>query len=331
MSNNLKIIPLCPPFNKGLRLERVVDSSRGMSEGRGVLFVILLILSARFLSYAQGGQSGLSFLKLGVGARSLGMGEAAVAAANDPSTTHYNPAALLLSPNPRLLIMHKEWTQGTQTEFLAASFSLESFTLGAFLNATSVPDVEIRQRPGPAEGAFTARNAAIGASAAYSIDEQISVGLSMKYLYEKIYVDEADGLGFDVGALYRSPWDVTFGFSLTNVGSMAELRSESSKLPTTLRIGAARSEMLESIDGNLMLAADLVSILPEKNTHLHLGAEFTYDETFSLRAGYISGFETRNFTTGAGLRYGFVTVDYAFVPFRLDFGTTHTFSLMVDF
>lgn len=293
--------------------------------------IILLMFICSVSVFAQGGQAGLSFLKLGVGARSLAMGEAAVAAANDPSATHYNPAALRLLSAPQLLIMHKEWIQGTQTEFLATSFSIESFSLGAFLNATSVPDIELRLRPGPPEGTFTARNAAIGASVAYGLDESMSIGTSVKYLYEKIFVDETFGVGVDFGALYQSPLDVTFGFSLSNLGSMGKLRNESSKLPATLRVGAARSESLESIDGIINLALDVVSVIPEKKARVHVGTEFAYEETFFARLGYMTGFETRNITAGVSIEYNFIAVDYAFIPFRLDFGTTHTFSLIIDF
>lgn len=293
--------------------------------------LLVLTLGGTTMMFSQAGQSGLSFLKLGIGARSLAMGEAAVASSNDPSATYYNPAGLHFARNPQLLVMHKEWIQGTQTEFLAASVPTGSLTVGASLNATSVPDIEIRQRAGPAEGTFTARNAAIGVSAAYSIDTLISLGASIKYLYEKILVDETSGIGFDMGGLYNSPLDVAFGVSITNLGSMGRLRNETSKLPTILRVGAARSESFESLDAILTLAADVVSILPEKNTHVLFGSEFNYKETFALRLGYMSGYETRNITAGIGIRYEMLNLDYAFVPFKLDLGTTHTFSLVVEF
>jgi long-subunit fatty acid transport protein len=293
-------------------------------------FFILIIFFARTVSYAQGGQAGLSFLKLGVGARSLAMGEAATALTHDPSSTHYNPAGLRQAQNPQLLLMHKQWILETRTEFLAATLPIDEISFGLSLNVTSIPGIEIRQRPGPAEGSFTAQNAAIGLSSAYGIDDRLDIGLSVKYLYEKIFVDEAGGFGLDAGTVYRSPWNITFGASLSNMGSMSKLREVSSRLPTTLRVGAARYEALESLDAGLNFAADVVSILPESNTHLHLGAEFIYDQTFSVRMGYVSGYETRNVTAGVGFKYSLLTVDYAFVPFGLEFGTTHTFSLLID-
>jgi len=293
--------------------------------------ILTLTLLAPSLLFSQAGQSGLAFLKLGVGARSLAMGEAAVASAADPSALYYNPAELRLSNSYQLLVMHKEWIQGTRTEFLAATIPSGLFSFGFHLNATSIPDIEIRQRPGPPDGTFSARNVSIGASAAYDIDSTIGVGATIKYLYEKILVDETFGVGVDIGGLYRSPWNVTFGASLSNIGSMGKLRNESSKLPTTLRIGASRAAPFESLGGVATLEIDAVSILPEKATHLVVGGEFTYDNAFSLRAGYATGYDTRNATGGVGLHYDIITIDYAYVPFRLDFGTTHTFSIGFEF
>ena len=323
-------------MKKGIRISgsplRLLDKGRiKKSIFLHLKLVLVLLLGMRVLGYAQAGQSGLAFLKLGVGARSLAMSEAAVASANDPSATYYNPAGLRFANNPQLLVMHKEWIQGTQTEFLAASLPSGLFSFGFHMNATSIPDIEIRQRPGPADGTFSARNVAIGGSAAYSIDSTISIGATVKYLYEKILVDETFGIGMDVGGVYRSPWDITFGASLSNVGSMGKLRTESSKLPTTLRLGASRAAPVGSLDGKATLEADVVSVLPEKTMHLLLGGEFTYDNTFSLRAGYVTGYDTRNVTAGVGLHYDIVTIDYAYVPFRLDLGTTHTFSVGFEF
>lgn len=294
------------------------------------ILVAILFLSSEWL-FGQAGQAGLSFLKLGVGARSLAMSEAAVATTNDPSATYYNPAGLRLTQRPQLFIMHKEWIQGTQTEFLAATVPFESFSFGVHLNATSIPDIEIRQRPGPPDNTFTARNASIGISGAYGVDSALNIGATVKYLYEKILVDETFGIGVDIGGIYQSPWDISFGASLSNIGSMGKLRNESSKLPTILRLGAARTKQIESLYGSITFEADVMSILPEKNSYLLIGGEFAYDKTLTLRVGYATGYETRNITAGVGLKYGIITLDYAYVPLQLDFGTTHTFSLGIEF
>ena len=295
-----------------------------------IVFIVLSFLICQ-LSFAQVGSTGLAFLKLGVGGRAVGMGEAYTAIAADPAATHYNPAALSLTSSPQILLMHKEWIQDTKTEFIAAKTNIRKIALGIGVNATSVNNIEIRTTPGLAQGTFSARNVAIGISASYQINPSLSVGVTGKYLHEKILIDEASGLAFDFGGLYTTPWDVRIGVAVNNLGSMNELRNEASKLPTIIRVGGAYESKIEAFDGSLIGAADIVSITGENKTHLHLGAELDYKHSFAARVGYQTGYDSKNFSAGIGVRYGMFSVDYAFVPFRNDLESTHTFSLGIDF
>jgi hypothetical protein len=276
-------------------------------------------------------QTGLSFLKLGVGARAIGMGEAYSAAATDPSAMYYNPAGMTRSHLPQILLMHKEWIQGVTTEYLGAATALNSLRLGVSINATTVGDIEIRTTPGPAIGTFSARNAAIGFSASYDLSDELAIGATGKYLYEKILVAEASGLGLDFGASYRTPWNLRLAAAYLNLGSLGVLGEESSTLPKMFRAGGAYDLNLEGITSTVTLASDLVSLSGEGRTHLHLGAEIEYRRVAALRLGYQTGYEGKAFSTGIGLRYGMFNFDYAFVPFRYDLGTTHTVSLSMEF
>lgn len=294
------------------------------------LFALMTILNHQQL-FAQPGQAGLSFLKLGVGGRALGMGEAYSAIAADPTATYYNPAALSQSSNSQIMLMHKEWIQGVKTEYLGAMTTWKAFRFGMSINATNVNDIELRSIPGPAIGTFSARNAAIGFSTSYIVHPSLNVGITAKYLFEKILIEEASGLGIDIGATYLLPWNLRLAAAYMNMGSLNELANESSSLPKTFRAGGAYEIAMEHFDGVFTIASDIVSVTNESTTHLHLGAEFNYHRTFALRIGYQTGYEAKTFSTGVGIRYGILNVDYAFVPFRYDLGTTHTFSLGIEF
>jgi hypothetical protein len=294
---------------------------------KNTLILSLLLLAAASALRAQAGADGMAFLKLGVGARSLGMGEAAVAAASDPTAAYYNPAALALSNRTQILLMHKSWIQDTKTEYIAAQTMLGSLRFGLAINATSVDNIELRSVPGPPEGTFSARNSAIGFSLAYDFDHSFAVGATVNYLYEKIFIDEATGLGLNFGALYFGPSDIRFAASVNNLGSMQALDLVATKLPTSVRFGAARTSPLESIQSSFTLAADIVSYTNESKTHLHAGAEVNYHDTFAMRLGYLTGYDARSVTAGIGIHYGLLNFDYAYAPFRYDFGTTHTLSL----
>ena len=84
------------------------------------LVVSMMLISSAF---PQAGNTGFSFLKVGVGGRAMAMGEAYTAIADDPTAVFYNPADLTLASSPQVMLMHRSWIQDTQTDFLGAQTS----------------------------------------------------------------------------------------------------------------------------------------------------------------------------------------------------------------
>ncbi|MCB0302022.1 MAG: hypothetical protein KDE52_18315, partial [Calditrichaeota bacterium] len=68
---------------------------------------IAILLVSSFLVFAgeNDGVTGMSFLKIGVGARAGGMGEAYAAVADDATATYWNPAGLMASDRNNLTMM----------------------------------------------------------------------------------------------------------------------------------------------------------------------------------------------------------------------------------
>ncbi len=276
------------------------------------------------------GNTGLAFLKLGITSRSVAMGEAVVGNTFDASATHYNPAALMNGERVNLVFMHNEQVLGVRTEFLAGKVKFSRLALGFSLNNTSVDGIQVREIPGESLGEFTAQNFAMGISLGYKINENISAGVTGKFLFEKIYVDNASGIGFDFGVIYSKD-KLSLGAALSNLGSMSELRNESTKLPASIRFGGAYSIDLLGISSRLIIAADGYKVMDGGKFHANTGAELTYKEFLSLRAGYQSGYENKSISAGLGLKYKAFTLDYAFVPYKYSLGSSHTITLGTSF
>jgi hypothetical protein len=298
---------------------------------------ITLLLTLIATAFANGGtgSAGLAFLKLGISGRSVAMGDATAASVNGAAATHYNPAGILpdsTAGNAELLFMHKEWIQDTRTEFLGARVSVSDlFALGFSVNTTTVSGIDIRTRPGPAEGTFTSRYLALGLSGAYRIGGGVSAGITARFLYEKILVDDASGLGVDFGMQYETPLEgLSVGMALANIGAMGNLRNEPSRLPALLRTGAAFALPVASVRGQLILAADGLFVFPESRTLLNAGAELAIEGIFAARAGYQAGSEGRGLSLGGGIRHGIFALDYAFSRLSGDLGNGHTISLGVS-
>jgi len=276
------------------------------------------------------GNTGLSFLKIGITSRAISLGEAVVSSSEDASATHYNPASLLLGPNTNILFMHNEQVLGIRSEYMAAKVKLEKLAFGLSLYNTSISDIEVREIPGEPLDKFTAQNFALGISAAYKINEMLHIGLTTKFLYEKIYIDNASGFAVDFGGYY-SIERLSIGAVIANLGSMSKLRSESTSLPSSLRLGGSYLIDISKLNGALRVGADGFKVFDGGKFHINGGAEFIYRDFLSIRAGYQTGYENKNFTTGLGIKYKAVSLDYAFVPYMYSLGSSHTVTLAASF
>ncbi len=288
--------------------------------------IFLLIFTLSSFTYAQNIGSGLSFLKLGVGAKSIAMGEAYTGISHDASSLYYNPAAISFIQQSEISLMHKEWISGTSVEYIGAISHTENFSFGFSVNSTNISDIEIRTQPGPLTGTFGSHNLAISGAVSVPISSSFSFGITGKFLLEKIYVDDANGYAFDFGGFYQLNKNFSFGAAIANIGTMNSLRSEKTILPTTLRFGASYNDVITD-NINFLVSTDILKILEDKSAHFHFGSEFLYDNLLAARFGYQVGYEAKKFSTGIGILYSFLRFDYAYVPFTSTLGNTHTFSL----
>jgi len=295
-----------------------------------LLLILLITTTAVFAQTA--GKSGLSFLKVGFNARNIAMGDFGVATADDVSALYYNPALLADYTSPQLAFTHNNWIQDVATEMLGASFPLFGLPFALGINTTSISDIEVRTRPGEAESTFNAHYFYGSLSTGFYVSDNISAGLTMKYLYESLFSDDATGLGFDFGLRYKDIIDgLDLAASYSNVGSMNSLRNEETKLPDDLRIGAAYNFSLEQIKSDVTVTGGMQKYTATDDTHLHFGAEFYYDNLIALRGGYITGYDSKDITVGLGLFWNNINFDYAFVPFEYGLGDSHIISLMYTF
>jgi len=301
-----------------------------------VVFICMLVGTSPE-ARAEAGATGLAFLKLGTTGRGVAMGDAITAAVRGASSTYYNPAGLSVPSTPgntfEFLFMHKEWIQDTRTEFLGGRMGLgERHTIGVSILTTTVSDIEIRTRPGDSQGTFSSRDLAVGLSYAYAFDTQLRLGLTTRFLYEQILVDDVQGVGFDVGMQYDGFAEgLTVGATVANIGMMSQFRNESLTLPTLARAGAAYAMELTGLQSTAVIAGDVQDIFEESVLLSRLGAEWAYKNTFVLRAGYQFGSEGRGLSFGGGLQFGPIGADYAYSRLSSDLGNGHTMTLRVEF
>lgn len=278
------------------------------------------------------GSNGLSFLKFGFGARNVAMSDLGVVGANDLSALNYNPSLLAAINKTQLSFTHNSLYQDLNSEMLAGSFSALGLPFAIGVNTTSVADIEVRTKPGDPESTFSAHYAFVSASTAFQTIDNLYIGATVKYLYENIFSDDASGLGFDIGATYYGIIDgLTIGAAIKNLGSMKELRYESTELPKDIRFGAAYNFSLKEYKMDFTALGGFQKYTKEEDSHLHLGGEAIYDQMFALRVGYASGYEAKSITAGFGVFWKGINLDYAYVPVKYGLGDSHIITMIYTF
>ena len=297
---------------------------------RKILF--LLLINSTILIAQSAGNSGMAFLKFGFSARNVAMGDLGVVSVGDPIAAYYNPALSAEKSHSRLMFTHSSLIQDISNQNLAAHFEMFGLPFVLAVNTTSIPGIEIRTEPGAALSTFDANYFFGGISTGIKISPNFSAGTTVKFLYENLFSDEASGIGFDFGLLYTNIIDgVNLGASLRNLGSMSKLREVETTLPVDLRIGASFIQNLSSLYSELTFEAGYQKYTDTDDNHFHMGTEVLYRGTLAMRAGYMTGYDSKGLTVGLGLTWGSMNFDYAYVPFEYGLGNIHTISLIYNF
>ncbi len=286
--------------------------------------ILILIIGIAFTVSAARAQDGLALMKVEVGARPAAMGGAFVSVQGDPMSAVYNPAGATGTSKFSASFGHIEYWDNIRLEtgYFSARSTNRLFLHGGIKYA-AVSDLERRVDPTSQADLFSAHDVSFKGGLAYRITDKISAGFGIGWFVEKIESYRGSAFNADFGIIAAVRPGLNLGASMTNFGSDFRLgfpggqTSEYISLPTTYRVGG--SYRFKDYLG----AMDIV-VLDDK-AHAHFGAEANLHEYLSLRAGYMTGYDTKNFTAGASFywtQYN-LAIDYAFVPYSDNLGTTH--------
>lgn len=290
---------------------------------------MLLFLSSGTLS-AQGTSRGFGFLELPYAARNAALGEATVADRSSFVSAHVNPALLASVQSFSISVSRQQWIQDVQSNFLFVSIPTAFVNTALSVSTTSIGGIEIRDIPGPPAGTFSARTATIAALFGFQVDPDFSVGASVKHAYEKIYVDEAASVLFDIGAVYALPVEgLSGGASIRNFGIIDKMRELRPRAPTQASFGLSYTNAIDEF--GMLGVASVTSGTATGTARSQLGVECKYANAVSIRLGYQSAYEVRGFSFGLGLSYDLFSFDYGSVPFSDGLGNGHLVSVGIIF
>jgi hypothetical protein len=213
------------------------------------------LLGAAFLLFPASGRAEKyagEFLRLGAGARPLGMGGAFVALADDASAVYWNPAGLAGLSDREVLLMHSEQF-GSLVNYDFGSFAMplnggsaHPSGIGLGLIRLGVDDIPITEDayldfgpdgqdgtgdPGEHNGLYDLGEPIEPANFRYDSDvemaflasygralsEKLWLGGTLKLLRQELLTNSSFGIGADLAAMYFARPDLSFGLRLADI------------------------------------------------------------------------------------------------------------------
>ena len=333
-----------------------------------IAFIFLMVQSIGFSQVTKTGTTAAKFLSVGIGPRANAMGGAFSSVVNDASALYWNPAGVADLTQNEAMFTYTSLFKDLDINLNYIAVVIPAEDIGSFgLSVTALDygemDVTTELYPEGTGERFSASSYAFGLSYARNITEWFAAGMTVKYITEGIFNSTANGVAFDVGTLFKTPfWGIKFATIISNYGSKMQMTGEDLlirydsdpnsegnnetvdayyktdyfELPLKLQIGISKD--LEFFDGQrLTLAIDATH--PNDNAEsVNIGGELSFiDNLIFLRGGYKALFLDDNqegLTLGAGLNYvlgvfafGF---DYSYQEFEF-LSYTHSFGVSFKF
>jgi hypothetical protein len=288
--------------------------------------------------HSKAGTTGFGFLKIGAGARAIGMGSAFAGVSGDIHCSYWNPAGLAWIDSRQVTATYLNYLLDIQSGYIGYAQPYKN--LGVFgitiqyMNFGDFDKTEINQSTGRMEyqGTFGASDVAIGLSYGRALTENMSLGATFYPLIrESIDNYSATAMAFHLGLQHHFPVEggLTVGAALQNAGATLSGFTDDYKddLPFNIKLGGG----LKLAHLPLLLAFDINKAI-DQNIRFNLGGELKPNDLLHFRLGY--RFNTSDLRVGTskddyvGIGGGFgltlrsYAVDYALSSFG-ELGLVH--------
>lgn len=307
----------------------------------GLLLALTLPLSAEDIN-----NSAAAYVRMGIGARIIAMGEAGTATANDVTAAYWNPSGLTDLKDIEFSSMYS-LNMGYDRKYQYAAFG-KRFGFGVlavnWINA-SVDDIIGTDDSGNLTGTFNDAEHNISLSYANAY-KKLSYGLTPKFYLSNMDGESESGMGLDLGLKYDLNQYIEAGLMVRD--AYGKLAGDS--IPYQLQIGATAYPFL-----GVTVAADM-QMEKDESPKFVFGAEYwtsigrdpeadsklnvinvqeknTWSDIFSnFQTGLRVGFNDNRFSAGAGVKFRNFQLDYVYRIGNHDiFNDDHILSLILRF
>lgn len=267
-----------------------------------ISLALLLVVCTMDLD-AQNRKAGINsaaFLKVGVGARQVGMGSATTSLLGDATNLFWNPAGIGLREDQLQVSFHyNKWIAELSQNALAATYNLGDIgTIGIGVMTFGLSGISADRDVYPGNPALQALQIDQQSSSSYDymdllfqasysrfVTDRLSLGVSVKFISEKIDDQSATAIAFDFGSVYSigvMNWKV--GARINNLGGDIKFYDYASPIPLTFSIGTSLAPLQ---DENSMLTVAVDAVKPQDGLqYFFTGVEYMFMNMISVRGGY---------------------------------------------
>ena len=293
------------PPSFALRSHTWITERRHRVDRWHTLCLGLVVLAIGLTPIRAARAQGAGFLLLPIGARSVGGGEAVVADTIGVDGIWWNPASMASMGKGELSINGSQTLEGNSA---AIGFARPSRVLGTIAAAANILDYGtqgVTDSAGVEGATSTVRSSILMLSYATEIGQRLRVGLSYKYARlaftctgnvvfcgaQSQFVGASSAVDFGAQYVLPTSLPVTIGAAVRNLGPSFQVKDseQADPLPRTWQAGASARVPLAALDTagvTLDVMADLLGSLAYEGISARLGGTLTYQDRYSLRAGY---------------------------------------------
>lgn len=284
-----------------------------------ILWALLIIVVACFgnvtFAATNAGRTAADFLLIGQGARAAALGGAYTAISSGASAAYWNPAGLMSLEEGQISLGHFSWYQDISVEQLSAGMPI-SDDMAAAISITYIDygKIEGYDMTGASTGQIAAYDWSGGLSLGYALNESIALGITAKYVNQRLDDVSASAFAADFGIKYSSS-SFNLAAAVSNMGGDLKFDQVSEKLPALARVGVSVMPIAGALETSFEIEKRF-----QGDIMVRQGVELGFSDQYFLRAGYdyLPAQNGRALATGislgAGLRFNAAELDYAFTP-----------------
>ncbi len=314
--------------------------------------------------FNKGGRTAFQFLKIGIGARQAGLGEASIALVRDVNSVFWNPANTAAIESVEASFTYTRWL--ADMNYVSGAIGARWNRVGVFtlsiasLDYGDIPEATVG---GGSNGdsrtgaTFSGGDIMLGLAYTREFTDRLSIGINAKMIRESLasgidiagdhFNRTASTIAFDVGTNYYLGYrGIRLSMSAQNFGGAvkwlgdASDRVEGYDMPLIFRIGISTN--LVGTDNAFLdmgpthrvaFSAEAINT-NDYSERVNLGAEYLFSDFLALRGGYRFNYAEGNWAAGVGLYQsvsGFaLRLDYAYVHYEF-LDAPHRFSVSMAF